>query len=193
MTRSADAAAWAAEPTRAERAQIGGVVGGRLDAVTLARFARALGSPSAVARRTRPELRRRLGRVSFRGGSVGGERVGAARAPGAAQRGRRSVRTCLAGSAEPAPRARPDRGTRPVLRPRFGRRSLRFDAPAPPRRRHRPARAECGRVARLPLVRLPPGPRNPRRGHLRAPTRATSRLPRQHRPRRAHLEPSVRG
>jgi len=43
-TRSADLTAWAAEPARGERAQIGGVVGAGVDAVTLARFARALGS-----------------------------------------------------------------------------------------------------------------------------------------------------
>ena len=42
-TRSADLAAWAAEPAPGERAQIGGVVGAHVDPVTLARFARALG------------------------------------------------------------------------------------------------------------------------------------------------------
>jgi asparagine synthase (glutamine-hydrolysing) len=42
-TTSADLQAWA-EPAYGERAQIGGVVGGDVDAVTLARFARALGS-----------------------------------------------------------------------------------------------------------------------------------------------------
>jgi asparagine synthase (glutamine-hydrolysing) len=42
-TASAEFAAGAAEPAHGERAQIGGVVGAHVDAITLARFARALG------------------------------------------------------------------------------------------------------------------------------------------------------
>lgn len=43
MTRSAELSAWAAQPAWDERTQIGGVVGAEVDAVALARFARALG------------------------------------------------------------------------------------------------------------------------------------------------------
>ena len=44
MTRSVDLASSTAEPAHGERAQIGGVVGAEVDAVTLARFAQALGA-----------------------------------------------------------------------------------------------------------------------------------------------------
>ena len=119
-TTSADLQARAAEPAYGERAQIGGVVGGRRgcrDGGALRPGARLA---AAAARSARADFRRRLGRVPFRRLRCRRTRAGAARTAGEARRGRRSVRSSrgwtVTASTSPATRSGSAARTTPMLR-----------------------------------------------------------------------------